>query len=127
VNCIRQQSFNNLSFNFSENIRQLAKDDLKTEIENSLQTKSDAHILSFSNADAQKVNYWIKNSILKNGNDITNGDLIIFGNNIRVEDEHDPFAEPTKIYNGQFATVLEVSQNIISESIKLKGKEDDVI
>ncbi|QKK00608.1 MAG: hypothetical protein HND40_14070 [Ignavibacteriota bacterium] len=127
VNCIRQQSFNNLSFNFSENIRQLAKDDLKTEIENSLQTKSDAHILSFSNADAQKVNYWIKNSILKNGNDITNGDLIIFGNNIRVEDEHDPFAEPTKIYNGQFATTLEVSQNIISESIKLKGKEDDVI
>lgn len=127
VNCIRQQSLNNLSFNFSENIRQLAKDDLKTEIENSLQTKSNAHILSFSNADAQKVNYWIKNSILKNGNDITNGDLIIFGNNIRVEDEHDPFAEPTKIYNGQFATVLEVSQNIISESIKLKGKEDDII
>jgi hypothetical protein len=127
VNCIRQQSFNNLSFNFSENIRQLAKDDLKTEIENSLQTKSDAHILSFSNSDAQKVNYWIKNSILNNGNDITNGDLIIFGNNIRVEDEHDPFAEPTKIYNGQFAIVLEVSQNIISESIKLKGKEDDVI
>jgi len=127
VNCIRQQSFNNLSFDFSENIRKLAKEHLKTEIENSLQTKSDVHILSYSNADAQKVNYWIKNSILKNGNDITNGDLVIFGNNIRIEDEHDPFAEPTKIYNGQFATVLETSENIISEIIKLKGKENDVI
>lgn len=123
VNCIRQQSFNNLVFSFSENIRTLQKDDLKQEIEKSLQTKSDAHILCFSNSDAQKVNYWIKNSILKNGNEITNQDLVIFGNNIRVEDENDPFAEPTKIYNGQFATVLEVSQNMTSETIKLKGKD----
>lgn len=127
VNCIRQQSFNNLSFDFSENIRKLEKENLKTEIENALQTKSDVHILSYSNADAQKVNYWIKNSILKNGIDITKGDLVIFGNNIRIEDEHDPFAEPTKIYNGQFATVLEVSQNYISETIKLKGKKNDVV
>ncbi|MBF0598396.1 NERD domain-containing protein [Faecalibacter rhinopitheci] len=124
VNCIRQQSFNNLSFNFSENIRVLEKVDLKTEIESSLNTNS--HILCYSNSDAQKVNYWIKNSILKNGNDLTKGDFIIFGNNIRVEDESDPFAEPTKIYNGQFATVLEVSHNIVSESIKLKGKDNNV-
>lgn len=124
VNCIRQQSFNNLSFNFSDNIRTVAKEDLKTEIENSLNANS--HILCYSNSDAQKVNYWIKNSILKNGNDLTKGDYIIFGNNIRVEDENDPFAEPTKIYNGQFATVLEVSHNIVSESIKLKGKDSNV-
>lgn len=124
VNCIRQQSFNNLSFNFSDNIRTVAKEDLKTEIENSL--NANAHILCYSNSDAQKVNYWIKNSILKNGNDLTKDDYIIFGNNIRVEDENDPFAEPTKIYNGQFATVLEVSHNIVSESIKLKGKDNNV-
>ncbi|MEG0927184.1 NERD domain-containing protein [Chryseobacterium sp.] len=124
VKCIRQQSFNNLSFNFSENIRILAKENLKTEIESSLNVNS--HILCYSNSDAQKVNYWIKNSILKNGNDLTKGDFIIFGNNIRVEDESDPFAEPTKIYNGQFATVLDVSHNIVSESIKLKGKDNNV-
>lgn len=122
VNCIRQQSFNNLSFNFSENIRKLDKENLKAEIEKSLLTKTDSHILTFSNTDAQKVNYWIKKSILKNGNDITNGDLIIFGNNFKIEDEQDPFAEPTKIYNGQFASVLEVSKDITSEIVKLKGK-----
>lgn len=116
VNCIRQQSFNNLSFNFSENIRTVAKEDLKTEIESSL--NSNAHILCYSNSDAQKVNYWIKNSILKNGNDLTKDDYIIFGNNIRVEDESDPFAEPKKIYNGQFGTVLSVS-DLITKDVKL--------
>lgn len=116
VNCIRQQSFNNLAFNFSENIRTLAKEDLKDEIGNSL--KNNSHILCYSNSDAQKVNYWIKNSILKNGNELTNEDLIIFGNNIRVEDENDPFAEPKKIYNGQFGTILSVS-DLIKKDEKL--------
>jgi hypothetical protein len=113
VNCIRQQSFNNLAFTFSENIKTLAKEELKVEIENSLNTNS--RILCYSNSDAQKVNYWIKNSILKNGNELTNNDLVIFGNNIRVEDENDPFAEPKKIYNGQFGTVLSVLDLIIKD------------
>lgn len=118
VNCIRQQSFNNLAFSFSENIRTLAKEDLKTEIESSLGTNSNSHILCYSNSDAQKVNYWIKNSILKNGNELTKGDFVIFGNNIRVEDENDPFAEPKKIYNGQFGTILNVS-DLITKDINL--------
>lgn len=118
VNCIRQQSFNNLAFNFSENIRTLSKEDLKEEIEKSLNTNSNSHILCYSNSDAQKVNYWIKNSILKNGNELTKGDFVIFGNNIRVEDENDPFAEPKKIFNGQFGTVLSVS-DLITKDVKL--------
>jgi len=118
VNCIRQQSFNNLAFNFSENIRTLSKEKLKEEIENSLNTNSNSHILCYSNSDAQKVNYWIKNSILKNGNELTKDDFVIFGNNIRVEDENDPFAEPKKIFNGQFGTVLNVS-DLITKDEKL--------
>lgn len=118
VNCIRQQSFNNLAFNFSENIRTLSKEDLKEEIEKSLNTNSNSHILCYSNSDAQKVNYWIKNSILKNGNELTKDDFVIFGNNIRVEDENDPFAEPKKIFNGQFGTVLSVS-DLITKDMKL--------
>jgi len=115
VNCIRQQSFNNLAFNFSENIRTLEKENLKEEIENSLNRNSNSHILCYSNSDAQKVNYWIKNSILKNGNELTKDDFVIFGNNIRVEDENDPFAEPKKVFNGQFGTVLSVSDLIKKE------------
>ena len=115
VNCIRQQSFNNLAFNFSENIRTLEKEKLKEEIENSLNRNSNSHILCYSNSDAQKVNYWIKNSILKNGNELKKGDLVICGNNIRVEDENDPFAEPKKVFNGQFGIVLSVSDLIKKE------------
>ena len=118
ANSIRQQSFNNLAFNFSENIRTTSKEDLKEEIINSLNTNSNSHILCYSNSDAQKVNYWIKNSILKNGNELTKDDFVIFGNNIRIEDENDPCAEPKKIFNGQFGTVLSVS-DLITKAVKL--------
>jgi hypothetical protein len=123
VNCIRQHSFNNFSFNFSENIRTLSKENFKEEIENSLNTNSNFHILCYSNSDAQEVNYWIKNSILKNGNELTKGDLVVFENNIPVKDENDPFTEPKKIFNGQFGRVLSV-YDLIRKDIILKGKKD---
>lgn len=118
VNCIRNQSFNNLKFEISDSLEILSKDELKDGIEKSLNSTSSSHILCYSNFDAQKVNLWIKNSILKNGNDLTKGDLVIFGNNIRVEDENDPSAEPKKIFNGQFGTVLNVS-DLIKKDKKL--------
>lgn len=119
VSCIRNHSFNNLKFEISDSLKILSKDEMKKEIENSLKSSSSSHILCYSNFDAQKVNFWIKNSILKNGNNLTKGDLVIFGNNIRVEDENDPFAEPKRIFNGQFGTVVSVS-NTITKTEKLK-------
>lgn len=113
ISCIRDQSFNNLKFEISDSLKILSKDELRQGIENSLKSSSSSHILCYSNFDAQKVNFWIKNSILKNGNDLTKGDLVIFGNNIRVEAENDPFAEPKKIFNGQFGIVESVSNPII--------------
>ncbi len=92
-------------------------------ITNLILNNIDGHILSFSNEESQKVNNWIKKSIIKTGEDIATKDLVLFNNNISVEDENDPFAEPKKIYNGQFATVLEVSQNIIPETIKIKQEQ----
>ena len=118
VNCIRNQSYNNLKFEISDSLEILSKDKLKDGIEKSLSSTSSSHILCYSNFDTQKVNFWIKNSILKNGNDLTKGDLVIFGNNIRVEDENDPFAEPKMIFNGQFGTVVSVS-NTITKTEKL--------
>lgn len=118
VKCIRNQSFNSLKFKISDSLKIFSKDELKEGIENSLKSSSSSHILCYSNFDAQKVNLWIKNSILKNGNDLTKGDLVIFGNNIRVEDENDPFAEPKKIFNGQFGQVESVS-NTITKTEKL--------
>lgn len=120
VNCIRNKLFNNLSFNLSENFRALSKENIEQEIKSSFYTNSNFHILCYSNSDAQKVNYWIKKNILQNGSELNKDDLVIFENNIQVEDEKDPYAEPKKIFNGQFATVINVSQNIISETIIIK-------
>jgi hypothetical protein len=118
VNCIRQERFNNLSFTIGENFKKLEKEDLLPTISKSLKNNSNAHLLSYSNYDAQKINFWIKKSILKNGTDLSENDLMIFSNNIRVEDENDPFAEPKKIYNGQFGTVTSVCEPIIKSNLK---------
>ena len=75
VNCIKNQSFNNLSFNLSETLKGIAKDDFLPQIEKSFKSSRSSHILCFSNYDAQKVNFWIKNSIIKNGSDLQPKDL----------------------------------------------------
>lgn len=118
VNCIRQERFNNLSFTIGDTFKRLEKEDLLPVISDSLKNNSNAHLLSFSNYDAQKINFWIKKSILKNGTDLSKNDLMIFSNNIRVEDENDPFAEPKKVYNGQFGTVTSVSEPIVKINLK---------
>jgi hypothetical protein len=118
VNCIRQEKFNNLSFTIGDTFKKLEKNDLLPIISNSLKNNINAHILSFSNYEAQKINFWIKNSILKNGTDLSKNDLMIFSNNIRVEDENDPFSEPKNIYNGKFGTVMSVAEPIIKSNLK---------
>ena len=123
VNGIRYQSFNQLSFEFSENLRPLDKEEILPIIKNRIVNNSDFHLLSYSNADAQKVNYWIKRAIIKNGDDIAPNDLIIFNNNFRVEDTNDPFAEPKKVFNGQIGAVTKVGSEIIPEIITPKGKQ----
>jgi len=127
VQSIREDMFNSLRFVTGNQISIVSNDDKLSCVDNLVQNNIDGHILTFSNEEAQKVNYWIKKSIIKTGEDIAPGDLVVFSNNISVEDESDPFAEPKKIYNGQFATVLNVSPNIISQTIKIKGGEPTTI
>lgn len=123
VNGIRTRTFNQLSFDFFENFKSLGEEEILPILKNRIENNSDFHLLSYSNADAQKVNYWIKRTIIKNGDDIAPKDLIIFNNNFKVEDVNDPFAEPKKIFNGQFGTVTKVGNDIIPEIITPKGKQ----
>lgn len=120
VNGIRKQKFNNLKFEFSANLQTIKKEDtleyIKQNLENNLK------ILLYSNVDAQKVNLWIKKSILKNGDNIAKDDLIIFNNNINLENKEDPFMQPQKIFNGEFAIIEKETNNIISEIITPKSK-----
>lgn len=111
VNCLRNQTFNNLSFELGNRLNKVEKNKSLALISKSIQENSNSRILCYSNLDAQKVNIWIKQSILKNGQDLSEGDLILFGNNIQVEDENDSFPESIKIFNGQFGTVVNVFES----------------
>ena len=122
VQSIRTNVFNSLRFATGNQISILGSEDQLSSVTKLIENNIDGHILSFSNEEAQKINHWIKKTIIKNGEDIVSRDLVLFNNNISIENELDPFAKPKKIYNGQFAQVMNASQNIIQETIKVKGE-----
>jgi hypothetical protein len=125
LNCvvgIKSKMFNSLRFVPGNQLSLIANEEKLPCITDLIKNCADGHILVFSNEEAQKVNGWIKKALIKNGEDIAKDDLVLFNNNISVEDESDPFSEPKRIYNGQFGIVLEVSQNILPETVKIKGE-----
>ncbi len=123
VESIRAKYFNSLHFDTNDNFCFLPKGDVLKAVTDVIHNKIDCHILCFSNEKSQEVNYWIKNSIIKNGNDIANGDFILFNNNIETAKENDPFAKPKWIYNGQFGIVdFATSDSYLQETKKIKGE-----
>jgi len=125
VQSIRNKTFNQLIFKPTDKIN-ILNTAIKTDLQNTIKTKIenniDFHILSYSNLDAKKVNNWIKKTIIKNGEDIAQKDLIIFNNNFKIEDANDPFSEPKRVFNGQFGMVTNVSDDLIPETITPNGK-----
>ncbi len=53
--------------------------------------------------------------------------MVLFNNNISIEDINDPFAEPKKVYNGQFATITEVNNIPIEKTIKTKKNQESTV
>ena len=122
VHSIRENIYNNFSIKISESLKLVDKDGILPKIKEQIEGVNCTHILCYSNAEAQKINHWIKDKILTNGDDLAKGDLVLINNNFKVEDSSDPFAEPKKIYNGQFGIITEISNDIIKEVIQPKGK-----
>ena len=127
VDKIRTQYFNSLQFIADESFCFLQKEDVTKAVSDIIHNKTECHILCFSNEESQKVNYWIKQSIIKNGQDIAINDLVLFNNNISIEDINDPFAEPKKVYNGQFATITGVNNTPIEKTIKTKKNQESTV
>ncbi len=123
VNGIRNNAYNRLAFNMSDKFTAITKDKVLSIVEEKIKYNSSFHLLSYSNFDAQKINLWIKRSIIKNGNDLASKDLVIINNNFKIEDKENPFSEPKKVFNGQFGTVSKVGSDIISEIATPKGKK----
>ncbi|NWF89733.1 MAG: NERD domain-containing protein [Ignavibacteriaceae bacterium] len=122
VHSIRENIYNNFSIELSESLQSINKDDIILKIKEQIEGINCTHILCYSNTEAQKINYWIKEKILINGDDLAKGDLVLINNNFKVEDSSDPFTEPKKIYNGQFGIITEISNDIIREVIQPNGK-----
>jgi len=123
VDKIRTKYFNSLQFIAGDSFCFLQKEDVTKAVSDIIHDKTECHILCFSNEKSQEVNYWIKSSIIKNGKDIANGDLVLFNNNIETAKENDPFAKPKWIYNGQFAVVdIATPESYLQETKKIKGE-----
>jgi hypothetical protein len=127
VDKIRTKYFNSLQFIADDNFCFLQKEDVAKAVSDIIHNKIECHILCFSNEESQNVNYWIKQSIIKNGQDIAINDLVLFNNNISIEDINDPFAEPKKVYNGQFATITGVNIALIEKIIKTKKNQESTV
>jgi hypothetical protein len=123
VNGIRNKTYNQLSFEIFPDFKNIARDDILSIVDQKIKNNANFHILSYTNYDAQKINLWIKKSILKNGEGLAEQDLVIINNNFKIEDENNPFSEPKKVFNGQFGTVINASNTIIPEVVSPKGKQ----
>ncbi|MBK9256588.1 MAG: ATP-binding domain-containing protein [Saprospiraceae bacterium] len=122
VDKIRNQYFNSLKFNQNDDFKILS-DDIEKEnaIAELINTKK-GHLLYFRNEDAQERNLKIKKDLLKNGEFIAVGDLVVFNNNIETKNDN-PDAFPKKILNGQFATITKTSGDLRTEPVfDRKGK-----
>ena len=122
VKSIRNNIFNNLNFTTSNNLELIEKNNTLQLIQKKIENNIDFHILSYSNHDSNKINLWIKNNIIKNWEDLWIWDLIIINNNITIVN-NDPFSTPSKVYNGEFWIIENVSNEVISETVEIeKGK-----
>ena len=79
-------------------------------------------ILAFSNDNIIESNNWVRSKVLNRNAELEKGDIVIINNNVIVAPDN-PFAVPQKIFKGEFAEVLSVSNDTINISQPFKGKK----
>lgn len=119
---LRQNLFNRLKLNFSKNFYSAEKDEVKSIIKQYFDNTQDVKFLTYTKEESRKVNLWIKKTIIQNGEDLSNGDLLLLNNNISIEEVDNPFSKPQKVYNGQFF-VCESCRDPFLERVELKSKK----
>ena len=66
VNGIRNTTFNQLSFDLSENFKAIDTDEASPILKSKLEGNSDFSLLCYTNEEAKNINEWIKRTIIKN-------------------------------------------------------------
>jgi hypothetical protein len=108
---IEEQYFNNLHYDFDNNLINIARHSLEpllTEwFSEPLSQDPLNAALFYKNDDCYLTNLWIKKHCLKNGAELAKGDLLIMNNNVTIPTDL-PVEDPLKIYNGMYLTLLDI-------------------
>lgn len=124
AHCIDQNIFNNLHYTWNQSLIEISKEEVKAKITEwfSGNSANNNSVLVYTNGEAGQINKWIKTNILKNGEEINVGDLLLTQNNVYIHDDSNiEFSK--NIYNGTFLKVMEVigpMEPIVFEKVKVK-------
>ena len=119
VHGMRQQKFNDLDFMIDKQLSLLKTEEVVSTVSKIVHSQSTCPILTYGNEEVWKINLWIKKAILKNGEDLAERDLIMLHNNITLAGDSSSEL-PVKLFNGEFATIEHISDQIISEWVPSK-------
>lgn len=108
---IEKQHFNNLHYDFTEDLNNITREGLQPLLkkwfsEPLLRDPLNA-ALFYKKDDCYLTNLWIKKHCLNNGVELSKGDLLIMNNNITIPTDL-PVEDPLKIYNGMYLTLLDI-------------------
>lgn len=128
---IEKQYFNNLHYGFSTDLDNINRESLELMLKEwftePLSQDPQNAALFYKNNDCNLTNLWIKKHCLKNGEDLTKGDLLIMNNNITISTDL-PIEDPIKVYNGMYLTLLDIiGHEDKTIQIKTKGGKTNVI
>ena len=131
ANSIENSLFNNLDYSFDEDTL-IDLHDNNQRIQNlhlwfskPFSNEPNNAVLFYSKKDCIKTNKWVKKQCLKNGENLSIGDLLIVNNNVSIPDESG-FQIPRRIVNGMFFTVLSVKETL-KEPIKIRQSKNPII
>ena len=132
ANAINNSTFNYLNYSWDSTIEEISKEEVINKMLEWFSEKNinNCRVLVYTNNEASQINNWVKNKILKNGDSINTGDLLLTQNNIIVN-SYNTGNESINLYNGTFLKVLEIIEilepisnkknNVKLEYIKLRS------
>lgn len=113
---LRAGMFNTLVFRENLDLEIIHKDGWVDHLRELISHSQKSVFLTFKNENANRVNLWIKREILRNGDELAKGDLVLLENSLKWSDS--VFLHTA--YGGDYFIVEKVSPRIIEQEIKVK-------
>ncbi len=126
IKSIDNKQFNTLTFTNSERIQILETEALRQKCGENIKDGEDRFkILTYSNEQAKTLNSWVKKEIFGKYDYLEKGDLVVFFNTVILPSD-DPFTMPQKIFNGEYAEIIDIADSVEIKQQKLRGRDKPV-